>query len=265
MTSFKYKEFLESSKNMGENDMRRKVLMPMLLGMVLMLVAGVLAGAGTLAIFTDTETSHGNVAIAGVLDLKVKGSSWDDDPNIVHMSVDNMKPGEMRLLGIFKLKNAGTVPGKLTLKIKNPVSHENGLEEPEIAAGDQPGVEIDPTGYDANEGDGELWDQCAMKIFVDENKDGVFQWYEPVIYDGPMGLDMTSYYSIPLDTNLFPATQGFNETLNPGEVIWIGIFIKFFDDQGSPMTSQPQYNGLTNNMAMGDSIEFDIEFGLIQS
>ncbi|WP_456450303.1 TasA family protein [Palaeococcus sp. (in: euryarchaeotes)] len=249
--------------------MRRKVLMPMLLGMVLVLVAGVLAGAGTLAIFTDTETSHGNVATAGVLDLKVKGSSWDDDPNIVHMTIDNMKPGETRSFA-FKLKNAGTVPGNVTLKIKNPMSYENTLEEPEIAAGDQDGVEIDPTGYDANGGDGELWDQITMKICVDKNGNKKCDWNEPIIFNdfGTPSVDYSSYYSLPLDTNLFPMKVGYYNPdkwviLNPGEKVTIVFEIHFVDDQSNWWWGAQ--GSLSNNMAMSDSVEFDIEFGLVQA
>ena len=235
--------------------------------LVSLLIVGVVAsfmGAGTFAVFSDTETSAGNTFTAGILDLKVKtDGEWKDDPNVKAINFGPMVPGESHT-ELFKLKNAGNVDGKLTLKIKNPVSNENGREEPEIDAGDPAGAEFDPTGYDANGGNGELWDQCKMKIFVDADQSGDMQWNEPVVYSGPMGLDMTSYYSIPLDTNLFPANQGYDETMNSNEVIWIGITVTFMDDTGSPFTSQPQYNGLTNNMAMGDDIEFDIEFGLNQ-
>jgi len=241
-----------------------KKLMPLAASIVLILVASVFASAGTLALFTDTETSTGNIATAGILDLKVEGSSWDDDPIVKSITVANMKPGDTHL-EVFTLKNFGTIAGDLTLKVKNPVSNENTLEEPELAAGDAINVEVDPTGYDANGGDGELWDQCKMHIFYDSNDNQVFEgWLGDIeLVSTSMGLDMTSYYSIALDTDL-ASGKGIN--LGPSDMIDIVVKITFMDDTGSPFTSQPQYPAwYTNNFAMSDDIVFDIEFGLVQS
>ena len=228
------------------------------------LVIGIVAAmmtAGTQSWYSDTETSVGNTFTAGTLDLTVNGG---DDPITCLFSADNMAPGHTYNAGTITLRNNGSIPGRLTVKVSNPVSHENGLMEPEITDGDLPGVEIDPTGYDANAGDGELWDECAMKLYFDMNSDGIMQWNEPLIYDGPTGLDMTAYYSIPLDTNLWTPNHGFDGILDPGETVDLGIYIKFFNDQASPMTSQPQYTGLTNNMAMSDDMQFDLIIGLEQ-
>jgi len=244
-----------------------KKIMPLAASIALILVASAFASAGTLAIFSDTETSVGNSAAAGVLDLKVKGSSWDDDPLVKSFTISNMVPGQTETR-FFKIKNAGTVPGNLTLKVKNPISHENGLEEPEIADGDAAGQEIDPSGYDANGGNGELWDQVCLRIYIDENNDGDWDFNDAVIYSnfGTPSVDYSSYYSIPLDTNLLPASDykvpSMWIIMDPGAVLKIGVDVYFVDDTSSWWWGGQ--SGLTNNMAMSDDVTFDIEFGLVQ-
>ena len=218
-------------------------------------------GAATFAIFSDTEVLTENTFTAGSLDLKINDQ---DDPLSFQFSADDMIPGNEYNAGTITLKNVGMIDGSLTVMVSNPISHENGLLEPEIDAGDSAGTEVDLTGYDANDGNGELWDQCKMKLYFDINSDGVMAWNEPLIYDGPMGLDMTSYYSIPLDTNLWTPNHGFDGILGPGETVDLGLYVTFLDDQGSPFTTQPQYNGMTNNQAMTDDMQFDLIIGLEQ-
>lgn len=232
-----------------------------LLSILSIALVSIVAIGATRAYFSDTETSMGNMFSAGTLDLEVDG---ENDPLGMKFSGDLMVPGSEVNAGTITLENVGTIDGILTVMVSNPVSHENGTLEPELADGDIAGQEIDPTGYDANTGNGELWDQCKMKIYFDMNSDGVMQWNEPLIYSGPMGLDMTSFYSISLDTNLWVANHGFDGILSPGETVDLGLYVTFMDDQGSPFTSQPQYNGLTNNMAMSDDMQFDLIFGLEQ-
>lgn len=245
-----------------------KKIIPLTASIIVVLVAGVFAGAGTLANFSDTETSEDNIGTAGILDLKVKGSSWDDDPVVKQLSIGNIKPGNTYTLGTFKLKNAGTVKGNLTLKIKNPVSHENSLEEPEKAEGDT-WSEIDPTGYDANGGGGELWDQVTLAIWADSAPYGGAgshsgnkqKDWDDTIFKGFSSTqdDCSSTYSISLDSDLIKGQV----VLDSGDTVVIGIAIKFIDDQsGSWWGGQ---GNLSNNMAMSDDIEFDVEFGLVQS
>lgn len=230
-------------------------------------VAAIAVG-GTIAYFSDTETSTGNTFTAGTLDLKVDGA---DDVLPMVWDANNMKPGTVYNAGTVEVLNDGSVSGKVTLMVSNVVSDENGELEPELSYSgtgarygrDLPNTEVDPTGYDNNTGYGELWDQMNLKFYVDANNNGVMEWNEPVIWDG-MALDMTSYYSIPVNANLFPANQGFDETLDPGESFHIGLLVTFFNDTSSPMSSQPQFNGLNNNMTMSDDAKFDVVFGLEQ-
>ena len=221
----------------------------------------ILVGSGFAALFSDTETVSANSFTAGSLDLQVNG---EDDPISFHFAETNMAPGTTYNAGTITLGNVGTLSGVLTVMVSNPVSNENDLIEPEVSDGDAPGVQVYLTGYDANAGDGELWDQCKMKLYFDMNADGVMQWNEPLIYSGPMGLDMTSYYSIALDTNLWTPNHGFDGVLAPSGTVDLGLYVTFLDDQASPFTSQPQYNGMTNNQAMTDDMTFDLIIGLEQ-
>jgi predicted ribosomally synthesized peptide with SipW-like signal peptide len=236
---------------------------------IMLLTGGVVIGA-TSAYFSDTETSAGNTFTAGTLDLKVNGN---DDVLPMVWGSGNMVPGEIYNAGTVEVHNNGSIPGKITLMVSNVISNENGELEPELSwsgtgnrlGRDLPDTEVDPTGYDNNTGYGELWDQMGLKFYVDLNDDGVMQWNEPVVWGGA-ALDMTSSgaYHIPTDTNLFPANQGFDETLNPGESFKIGLLATFFNDTSSIMSSQPQFNGLNNNMTMSDDAVFDVIFGLEQ-
>ncbi|MEW6769866.1 MAG: TasA family protein [Bacillota bacterium] len=86
--------------------MKKKLL---LLTLALLLVAG-MAGAGTFAYFTDTETSTGNTFTAGTLDLKIKdgGSNWNDGI-VAEWSMSNMIPGVTTAYGSIDLKEVGSL------------------------------------------------------------------------------------------------------------------------------------------------------------
>lgn len=230
----------------------------MLIALMAVLITVTLAGIGTYAYFSDTETSTGNTFAAGSLDLTVNGQ---DDPIGMKFSASNMVPGQTYNGGIITLTNVGTIPGVLSVKVSNPASNENGEIEPELSSGDIVAAEVDPTGYDANSGDGELWDMCAITIYFDINSDGIMQWNEPTVVVAEH-LDMTSYFSIPLDTNLWVPNHGFDGVLNSGGLVDLGVLVKFKTD--AALASQPQYIGLNNNMAMTDDMSFDLVLGLEQ-
>lgn len=78
------------------------------------LVLGV-AGAGTWAYFSDTETSEDNTFTAGTLDLKVNGN---DEPSIGHYTEANWKPGETRDDNVI-FTNEGSLNGSLNIKVAN--------------------------------------------------------------------------------------------------------------------------------------------------
>ncbi|MFA4998514.1 MAG: TasA family protein [Candidatus Paceibacterota bacterium] len=101
-------------------------------------IVGVVAIGGTIAYFSDTETSAGNTFTAGTLDLKVDGK--DGSQVTTKYTLSNWKPGNNQMVGQVTLKNTGSLPGKYWVEIKNVVNNENGCNDPEIKAGDNCGA-----------------------------------------------------------------------------------------------------------------------------
>lgn len=231
-----------------------KKIIPLTLSIMLVLIASVFASAGTLAIYTDSEKSKDNTFTAGILDLKVD----DADSPVIPWEMGPMEPGQTYFTGFKTLKNVGNVDGNLTITITNLVCRENGLEEPEKAAGDSAGVQMDPDGFSQDTGNGELWDQVLFSIVID-NGDGTHQaptsWLDTTIGLYP---DESSYYSIAVDSPIV-----LDADFDPEEEISIGLKITFIDDLNVPYSWI--LDGVANNAAMGDSIEMDLVFDLVQT
>jgi spore coat-associated protein N len=116
-----------------------------LLGLVIALVVIIgLVSVGTWALFSDTETSNGNVINAGTLDLVplVTGSYSAVSPytytvtaggNGINGNVvfDNVAPGQAGSIE-WVLSNSGSIPGTLTIS-STCIFSENGSNEPEAA------------------------------------------------------------------------------------------------------------------------------------
>jgi len=120
------------------------------------------AGAGTFALFDDTETSSANTVQAGTLDLQVNGGGT----NTV-LDVSDVAPGDSGS-DSTRIRNAGTLPGYLTLGVSGFKTPENGVNEPEAAAR----RENDPQGPDAG-GDhtGELAQSLLVKMKLVTNEE----------------------------------------------------------------------------------------------
>jgi predicted ribosomally synthesized peptide with SipW-like signal peptide len=124
-------------------------------GLVTMGAASAAAGAGTVALFSDEETSTNNTVQAGTLDLTVNGSG----SNAV-IDVTNAVPdGSGR--DSTTLRNAGTLPGYLTFGITGFRTPENGVNEPEADARQ----ESDPEGSSSGGSHtGELAQNLELRI-----------------------------------------------------------------------------------------------------
>ena len=242
--------------------MNRKIF----LSLLTIAFIGTIAIGGTIAYFKDSAISSGNTFSAGKLDLKVKDA---DNPGVL-FTLSNITPGHWYDAGTITVRNAGSVPGRLSIKIKDPVSHENTLEDPEIKAGDATGIEVDPGSYDANEGDGELWDLCFMRVYVDGNHDGKYTCGSDgdcIIEEN--ALDKTEYYHFPIDEDLFPVETNYychDEyiDLDPGETVDIGVQIYFYSDDGGGPAGGWSRNLPPDETAMTDDLQFTMEFGLNQ-
>ena len=230
---------------------------------VLLLLVGVLGAVSTTAIFQDIENVQDNEHFAGSIDLNVNGQ----EGNIQGMfSADKMKPGNTYNSGCVTLNNTGDLPGILTVQVANLVSKENGRIEPEISDGDPAGAEFDPTGYDANSGDGELWDQITIKMCMDDGTgshtgNGQCDWDDTIIKNfSSTQDDYSSSSSIALNADL---AAGKNIQIPAGGSAQFCMGVKFIDDTSNSWWGGQ--SGLTNNMAMTDSALLDIIFGLKQT
>jgi len=232
---------------------------------VIGIVAAIAVG-GTYAYFSDTETSTGNTFTAGTLDLKVNGEDV-----FVPYSVSDLKPGDSRGTDTYTIKNNGSLPGRLSFKVTNVTTNENGVINPEAKAGDAEGIRIDPDGYSiAASGYGELLDQVYLVFWVDDTpgqRPAPFDWQDAKYWAGYP--DESSYYSLPVNTDLMAGKTwksgpytGQPLILYPGQTAYMGVGVRFINDTD---TSYGWIlDGVKNNAAMGDDFKFDIEIGLNQ-
>jgi len=232
--------------------------------MACVLCIGLVGGA--FAYFDDTETSTGNTFTAGTLDLKVNGGDV-----FVPYSVGNLKPGESRGTDTYSIYNAGSLPGVLSFKVTNVTTNENGVIEPETAAGDAPSLKLDPDGFSiAASGFGELLDQVYLVFWVDDTpgqRPAPFDWQDAKYWAGYP--DESSYYSLPVNVDLMAGKTwksgpyaGQPLILYPGQTAYMGIGVTFIDDTWASYGWI--LDGVLNNAAMGDDFMFDIEIGLSQ-
>ena len=123
----------------------KKILMSLL---VIALAVAVVAG-GTMAYFSDTETSSGNTFTAGTIDLKIglfDGADnlyWVDDPDVPNVNtyldgvwnelVNNLKPGDSATIPVL-IMNGGTIAGVADFHLTVTDNDDNYCNEPELAA-----------------------------------------------------------------------------------------------------------------------------------
>lgn len=86
-----------------------------------------LAIGGTVAYFSDTETSTGNTFTAGTIDISV------DDQEHWQYALEDMKPGYVDYSN-FTVKNDGNNPVNVWKKVGVTSTEENGINEPECVA-----------------------------------------------------------------------------------------------------------------------------------
>ena len=84
----------------------RKGNMTILASILAIILVAIGVGAGTMAYFSDTETSSGNQFTAGTIDLTLGAMTG------VSFPLSNMKPGDI-ISGSVTVQNTGTLAGKL--------------------------------------------------------------------------------------------------------------------------------------------------------
>ena len=106
--------------------MKKIIISLAVIGVVSAIVIG-----GTIAYFSDTETSTGNMITAGSLDLKIDGH---DDPVEAVVNIEDMKPSQTWYSGDINLSVTDN-PGRLYKRIVGPIKCQtNTTTEPEKEA-----------------------------------------------------------------------------------------------------------------------------------
>jgi len=199
-----------------------------LLSLGVIAVVAIVGVGATRAYFSDTVTSTGNTFTTGTLDLKVTNQ---DDPLVVHITRTNLKPSASfttNLGGQWVIKNTGSVPGTVTVTIKNLKDHENGCIDPEAEAGD--------TTCDVGDDQGELGRGLINRVIWGLNQ-------------APWG-SLTPSFTKLSDAVGVPVT-GAKYHLDPGQSV-NAILSLYWD------------TSVNDNKGQGDSVDFDIEFTLDQ-
>ena len=166
------------------------------------IAAGAVAG-GTIAFFNDTETSTGNIFVAGTIDLTIdsNGSSLNGvglaDTNFLSTDLtdekffvfDDIKPGDFGVRDISV--HVSDNPAYACLLIHNKVDVDNGITDPED--------EVDNVNDNADgTADGDLSRDLELFAWEDLNAD---QTYDPGTGEPPLthdggGFDPDSFFDI---------------------------------------------------------------------
>lgn len=163
-----------------------------ILSLVVIGVVSVIAVGGTVAYFSDTETSTGNTFTAGTLDLNLDGANI----NVVKFTVANAVPGASGS-GTYILNNVGTTNGYIDLESISVADDDNNCTDSETDAGD---VTCGPIGG------GELSSNINVDLFVDANNNGIFDGGDTAIYTGSTLSGIASNYPLNLPLNTAATT-----------------------------------------------------------
>ena len=182
-------------------------------------VAAIVIG-GTVAYFSDTETSTGNTFTAGTLNLTVNDK---DGENVILFNLSNLRPGDQPK-GKYTIKNIGSINGYLDIENISFESYENECIEPEIEAGD--------TTCETGPDQGELDDVLNLRMFLDYNGDGWISTGEPVFFNGKVK-DLPTHFEL---NEPVPANGG------------VDFVAEIYDWWNTPDDNKAQSDSLVINM-----------------
>lgn len=213
---------------------RRKVLG----GLATIGAAGAATGAGTMAAFSDTETSSANTVSAGTLNLSMNTT------NDAAISLTNAKPGDSGFIAL-ELVNEGSLAGSLDVNIGS-VAADGSFSASLVT--DSDGTDSE---FESSPGsDGELDDNINVEVGLDDS------------FTGTTGYDEGGSYSGTIDTSIVSDTLanavGSYNTNKP---------IAANGDTGDSTTLILTYSIPTSagNDIQGDSVAFDIQAELNQN
>ena len=188
--------------------------------LIIVVVAGGAIGA-TYAYFTAQRTTSTNKFTTGTLDLDVASNGVKVEPFVIDNIGEN---GDISGTKTWTVKNTGSLPGKLLVKLNNVVNKENGCNDPEKEA--EPNCADDEAG--------ELGNVITAKVAFD----GIDKVSSTLAtnHQTKIGEDWNALSPI---------------VLQPGESKNITIHWA---------TTENQYG----NEIQSDSVQFDVNFRLIQ-
>jgi len=218
---------------------RRKVLA----GLGTIGAAGAASGAGTFALFSDSEVSTGNEIDMGTMDLVVRdgksGGGFSDGVSGT-FTIDNAKPGDT-MNGSVELKNAGSIEAdhvELGFSV-TPTEGSNGGTN----GGD---TQIGATG---------MAGQFGVDQFAYPKGDGPF-FDEDELNTGDDGPDEIPTLADLVDTN-GEKLDDLNPPPPPDGIQTLYLTLKWLDDTEHDLTHP-------NNDFQGDTLDVTIHFALAQ-
>lgn len=209
------------------------------------LIVGI-AGGGTWAYFTDSETSQNNTLTAGTLDLQVGAT----DPCTESIDIGTqIQPGDSGNAADWTATNLGNVSGTLKIEIGSITNYENTRTEPEEAAGD--------TTTGATEG--ELGDFVDIAVWLDIDRSGGWNAGDMYLKSDGTVVNWISGGSLP--------SEAYDDINNYASLSWDSTDGMPTITGSGTLDFMVEYNFPTDsndNRTQGDSCVFDITFTLEQ-
>lgn len=104
--------------------MNKKIIVS--ISIILLVAAGSIAA--TIAYFTATRTASTNKFTSGTLDLDVTANGNQNEPFVIENLGENANISGTKT---WKVKNTGSLPGRLLVRLQNVVNKENGCNDQE--------------------------------------------------------------------------------------------------------------------------------------
>ena len=202
--------------------MRNMSTKKVLISILILLGVGGGVWAGTYAYFTARRTTSANRFAAGTIDLNVLSNGAAAESFVLENLGEN---GNISGAKVWTVKNVGTLPARLLVRLKNVVNAENGCNDPE--------TEQEPAC--ASDSLGELGAVVNANVSLDGTN--VVSTTLATAQQGKVGTDWNALTPIII--------------MQPGEERTVGINWE---------TDEASYG----NEVQSDSVGFDIEFRLIQ-
>lgn len=108
----------------------KKINKKTIFSVLLVAIIAIAGGAGTYAYFTATRTTESNKFVAGTLDLSVDSNNNVLEPFVIENMGENGNIGGEKT---WNVKNTGSLPGRLLVRVQNLNNQENGCNDQEAA------------------------------------------------------------------------------------------------------------------------------------